>query len=305
MDVESLISAVFRKPAIWDKRRKDHANRNVVNRAWKEIREKLKHDETALKNKWKSLQDYFATEYNKRSVPRSGDAASNHPQSKWQFFNQLFFLKDIVAPRTLFDSLDLNNFEGNQPSPGIADESATEVDTQGSNVESQGPDTFDNLTAFEAPEPGPFQEFSPGPPSSKRTNTRAGLPKKRSRDSSDSYRELIDIEERKLQYLSQKRENAEQTNDADFQFLKSLYPYMKMVPEHLKLCVRNRIQSVLQEFVYPPTVQQRSQSQPQDLDLQLRDNTSPALSYQSYSTGSTPNSIDSYTTQPDSHHFQC
>lgn len=264
--------------------------------------------ETALKNKWKSLRDYFATEYNKRPVPRSGDAGSNRPQSKWQFFNQLIFLKDIVAPRTSFDSLDLDNLEGNQPSPGIADDSATEVDTQGSNVESQGPDTFDDPTALEAPEPGPLQEFSPGASSSKRTNTTARPPKKRSRDSSDSYRELIDIEERKLQYLSQKRENADQTNDADFLFLKSLHPYMKMVPEHLKLSVRNRLQSVLEEFVYPQTVQQRSQpytqpytSQPQDGDVQLRDSTTPALSYHSYSTGSTPHSMDSYNTEPDSH----
>ncbi|XP_012946492.1 uncharacterized protein LOC106014033 [Aplysia californica] len=263
MDVESLISAVLKKPAIWDKRGKDHANRNVVKRAWKDISKELKHDETALKNKWKSLRDYFSTEYNKRLEARSGDAASNQPQSKWLHFSQLLFLKDIVAPRSSFDSLDLDSVEDN---PVICHESLPEITTQGSNVESQGPDTFPNP---EAPEPGPSQELSPGSSSSQSRPTRGARPRKRSRDSLDNYSELIEIEERKLQYFNQKIENAEQTNDADFLFLKSLYPFMKMVPQHLKLSARNRLQSVLQEFVYPTPTVQRSQpykDRPQDAD---------------------------------------
>ncbi len=37
MDVETLISEVYLRPAIWDKNRNDHANRNVLDKVWKEI----------------------------------------------------------------------------------------------------------------------------------------------------------------------------------------------------------------------------------------------------------------------------
>lgn len=36
-DKDILISKVFLKSVIWDKRLKGHANRNVVDKAWKEI----------------------------------------------------------------------------------------------------------------------------------------------------------------------------------------------------------------------------------------------------------------------------
>ena len=37
MDVEKLISEVYLRPAIWDKSRNDHANRNVLDKVLKEI----------------------------------------------------------------------------------------------------------------------------------------------------------------------------------------------------------------------------------------------------------------------------
>ena len=37
MDADKLIADVFKRPAIWDKRRHEHANRNVLDKAWKEI----------------------------------------------------------------------------------------------------------------------------------------------------------------------------------------------------------------------------------------------------------------------------
>ncbi|GFN77977.1 hypothetical protein PoB_000448300 [Plakobranchus ocellatus] len=41
MDVERLISAVFERPCIWDMRRNDHSNRNVTDKAWKDISKEL------------------------------------------------------------------------------------------------------------------------------------------------------------------------------------------------------------------------------------------------------------------------
>ena len=41
MDTEILIAEVFKRPCIWDKRIKEYANRNIVDRAWKEISKEM------------------------------------------------------------------------------------------------------------------------------------------------------------------------------------------------------------------------------------------------------------------------
>ena len=42
MDVDQLIAAVYKRECIWDKRKKEYANRNVVEKAWKEISIEMK-----------------------------------------------------------------------------------------------------------------------------------------------------------------------------------------------------------------------------------------------------------------------
>lgn len=42
MDVDELISQVFRRVPIWDKRLKQHANRVYVDKCWKEIALEMK-----------------------------------------------------------------------------------------------------------------------------------------------------------------------------------------------------------------------------------------------------------------------
>lgn len=51
-----------------------------------------------LKKKWKYLRDQFAVEFGRIPISRSGDAAHSN-SSKWQFYNSLLFLQDIVKPR--------------------------------------------------------------------------------------------------------------------------------------------------------------------------------------------------------------
>ncbi|GFS23564.1 transcription factor Adf-1 [Elysia marginata] len=58
-----------------------------------------------LKKKWKYLRDNFSIKYSKRPVSRSGDGADNLPASKWQYFQQLLFLKDVISPRSCTGSL--------------------------------------------------------------------------------------------------------------------------------------------------------------------------------------------------------
>ena len=41
MDTDALISKVFLRPAIWEKRLKVYANRAVVGKCWREISEEM------------------------------------------------------------------------------------------------------------------------------------------------------------------------------------------------------------------------------------------------------------------------
>ncbi|GFS20704.1 transcription factor Adf-1 [Elysia marginata] len=263
--------------------------------------------EAALKNKWKSLRDYFSAEYGKRPVARSGDGASSHPKSRWQYFQQLLFLKDIVTPRASFDSLELD-------APGVIEDSPiapTQQDHDDSGeFESQSTSSIsrpqEGIEEFEYTEPGPSRD-SPG--STKRTKiqpTKEGPFQKRKKDN-PSYREILDIEAKKLELLREREQKNEMTNDADFLFLKSLHPYLQMVPQHLKLAVGNRLQSVLEDFVYPPATSHRSPPQQYTHmahSQQPQERATPTPSYQSYSTTSTPHSFTSYTTEYDSHNYQ-
>ncbi|KAK4322772.1 hypothetical protein Pmani_006440 [Petrolisthes manimaculis] len=91
MDVELLISKVFVRPALWDKRNKLHANKNVVDKLWAEICRDFDCEEVVVKKKWKYLRDQFAVELGKYPPPRSGDPADVTQISKWQYFHWQYF----------------------------------------------------------------------------------------------------------------------------------------------------------------------------------------------------------------------
>lgn len=91
------------------------------------------------------MRDYFTIEYSKRPVERSGDGADNQQTgSKWQYFKQLLFLKDIVAPRMSSSSLGSLAFE-------TAEMAATEQYSQHStgDFESQILHTSDDQESLE------------------------------------------------------------------------------------------------------------------------------------------------------------
>ena len=55
--------------------------------------------ENDLRKKWKYLREKFSSDYSKRLVGKSGDTTNSYPSSKWPYFQQLMFLKDIVQTR--------------------------------------------------------------------------------------------------------------------------------------------------------------------------------------------------------------
>lgn len=57
-----------------------------------------------MKAKWKNLKDKFRKELQKEPACRSGDGGSDY-KSKWQFFNQMMFVKDSLMPSCLSGNL--------------------------------------------------------------------------------------------------------------------------------------------------------------------------------------------------------
>lgn len=170
--------------------------------------------EAALKYKWKSLRDYFALEYSRRPVARSGDGADNQSVSKWQYFKQLLFLKDVITPRASFDSLQASSTNSQESS---AECEATERQDE------QIPSSVADFQDQPQESTGPSTSQVAGTSSEKRNEVR-----KRKREKADNYKELlVDIEERKLQYLKEVNKSETLQTMTTFYSLSHYYPTWK------------------------------------------------------------------------------
>lgn len=177
-----------------------------------------------VKKKWKGLRDVFRREHKK--AHKSGDEAPSEFCSSWPFYEQMMFLSDIIDHRDL---------KGNIASPQKSESSTTKDSSKGDE---------DVLTACSDEE-----DCSPNTPEielyAKRQNMGppANTTKKKKMNvrKPDCGDQFLEIEKAKLELMA---ENKAVRSDSDYQFLISLLPYMKKVPENRKLAVRNRIQQV-------------------------------------------------------------
>ena len=190
--------------------------------------------DAALRKRWKNLRDYFGTEYSKRPVARYGDGGDGlSSTSKWQYFNQLLFLKDIVAPRKSSGSL------GTLVNNDIETASGASVDFphrsfQGlepiSSVESVDPELA-NVDATDTPGGMVSGTTSPTIPTPQETSTpQRSRGKKRKVDSLNHYEKLLELEQQKIKLLAD-RNPVDDAKDDDLLFFKSLLPYIKKIPE--------------------------------------------------------------------------
>jgi hypothetical protein len=78
-------------------------------------------------------------------------------------------------------------------------------------------------------------------------------PRKRKRNGINvKYNEtVIAIEKQKAIFLGEAVKNRQPENE-DLLFFRSLLPHVSNIPANMKLCFRNRIQQVVDEFAYPP-----------------------------------------------------
>ena len=89
--------------------------------------------------------------------------------------------------------------------------------------------------------------------------------KKRRVGCGGQLQEILEIEKRKLDYVLQKsgRMKDFEPEDDDLLFWKSLLPYVKRIPAHMKLPFRNCIQNVVTDFAFP---RPNSSKQAQEVD---------------------------------------
>lgn len=259
MDAELLITKVFERPPLWDKRNKNHSNRNVTDKLWEDVSKELDCKEMLVKRKWKYFRDHFAVELGKLTLPQSGGVAGGTETSQWQYFQLLHFLKDVVKPKALTrnfpsvltkgtteTSLPVSSWVGNQ-----VDDVEDPVDKE------EGMPTSPTHTG-ETPARG-VEDLD------KHKVTSSSRPKQEARKrprTQDYNQSVLDIGRQGMQYLTEKS-NLKQSreDDDDLLFFKSLLPHVKKIPDADKLTFRIRSLELVQHFAFQvPTTSPLPQS---------------------------------------------
>lgn len=163
------------------------------------------------------MRDQFAVELGKRPKARIGAG------SKWQYFSQLLFLKDVVKARPFSGNLSVWNST-------VEESGAAQTEGEVKTL-SVAAGTSSNDREEEAKE---------------------NAEPKRKRSRKEEEKEvLLDIERQKLQCLLQKAERREKAEDDDLLFFKSLISMVKRIPDHMKLRFRNHVMSLVDQYAFP------------------------------------------------------
>ncbi|CAG9822198.1 unnamed protein product [Phaedon cochleariae] len=268
MDIEVLIAAVFKRTPIWDKRHKLHSNRNSVDRYWKEISNEIIEDEAKVRKKWKYLRDQFSVELGKLPVRRSGDAAEDDLQSKWPYFSQLLFLKDIVKPRASSGNLS----SGRKSTQQTYEYDASQASTGGDRLDEDEDDNQttqdsnqDEIVSENIEEGGTENNEENGTENVKKDSVHNNLTSpaststvtpvtKRRRTLNDTFNaSVLEIEKRKLEYLEAKSKRNKDQEDEHLLFFKSLLPHVRKIPQSRILSFRCRVQELVNQSAYNET----------------------------------------------------
>ncbi|CAH1959449.1 unnamed protein product [Acanthoscelides obtectus] len=248
MDIDKLIALVYKQCPIWDKKDKQHSNRNVVDKCWKEIAGEMREDENKLRKKWKYIRDQFSVELGKFPPARSGDGANDTPISKWQYFKSLLFLKDTVMPRKL---------KGNLPQDTGCTETFAESLAEAEESIQSLPGLDETTFYSTEDEARPRRDIADASSSTAESvgKENASVPRsssKRKRGPTETFNEsLLDIVKRKVAYLETKSKRTSENEDEHLLFFKSLLPHVKKIPQSRVLAFRCQVQELVQQFSYP------------------------------------------------------
>ncbi|GFO01215.1 transcription factor adf-1 [Plakobranchus ocellatus] len=146
-------------------------------------------------------------------------------------------LKDIVAPRRCQSSLD---------------SIVSDVDSQSHNqftVPEPAPES-NNEHHYDIPALSSAASPSECQPEPSPTPQARGKKRKSTASLGVLYKQkLLDLEEKKLELLTQRNEKNDESDD-DLLFLKSLLPYIKRIPAERKLSFRSGIQRTVEDFAF-------------------------------------------------------
>lgn len=219
-----------------------------------------------LKKKWQGLRDTFRKEFNKAVDHKSGEAGVDAGDSSWPYFDQMLFLKEVVAQRKVHGNVSpkkplysqemdvsLESASHSNPALSVSQELSHSLED---NASAPLENVSDVLTASVSPTSIPQELFrgqrgnaskpSPSQGTSQLSKmlppaTSTGTKRKKQLDN-NSEDPFVEIERQKIKLLS---ENAALRQNTDYQFLLSLLPFLMKIPNNRKLAVRNKLQQVL------------------------------------------------------------
>ncbi|CAH0554800.1 unnamed protein product [Brassicogethes aeneus] len=115
VDNNLLISLILARPPIWNINHRSYRNRNVIERCWRDISSNMGVNKYFLRKRWKNLRDHFRSELAKVQNP-------DEKGTKWEHFNSLLFLKDVVKQPKNTENQDKNYIDDEQYEPYLETE---------------------------------------------------------------------------------------------------------------------------------------------------------------------------------------
>lgn len=210
-----------------------------------------------MKQKWKNLRDQFRKEIQKIPERRSGDEASIE-DVKWPYFQSMLFLKDIVQPRPTKSNLDetqtsevsqtndsdnnnLDSLVGSNENVNISANHEPNIVEDSNNVKN---DKESNDACFKRPSSSEVIVCDEESLQHKKLKT-----KKRPKKEDEERYKMSEFEKHMITLESKKLQMFQGAEDEDLNFLKSLLPYLKKMPDLSKMNVRTQIQNIVfQEY---------------------------------------------------------
>ncbi|XP_075225549.1 uncharacterized protein LOC142326751 [Lycorma delicatula] len=271
-DITTLIQEIKTRKPLWKKDNYNHSCRDVINKLWIEVADRMGVSKELVKTKWKGLRDNFRSEL--RKIPKK----RNHLHtSKWIYFNDMMFLKDqmITKSSSNFISGDAEDVNVDVDVYTMDSNFGNENNVQHKNkFEYRTVDVFPNtLTTYPYGEVCPSKLLHP-------SNTYGMIPYSVSMVPSDnaslsnkednstlnwqcnevsgenSCNDMWNqstVKKRKLNSTNSSHVNNHNVNtndDEDYSFLMSLLPTVRTLPPDKKMFLRLKLQELVYSEVY-------------------------------------------------------
>nr|XP_012230427.1 PREDICTED: transcription factor Adf-1-like [Linepithema humile] len=243
MNVDKLISEIYVRSPLWDRRNSNHHNRFVLDKLWDEVAHQLHTTRITARSKWKALRDQFRTIL--ASLPKSklNDLTMNSYEGQWKYFRRLLFLKDQFRLR-----ISKENFT-------IMDEDKVLNDTS-QNLQEDSKYVDENEDQLSMPSAGETvssKQCTESVTLSSRSSNSAGShqninTKRKHSTSEDVGSALLEVEKKKVQYLEEKG-SQKANEDDDLNFFRSLLPHINTLSSYDKMSYRIKILKVTQDFL--------------------------------------------------------